>query len=205
MVSLDTPRRGRRRLRVLADGARAASPSIADTGWAALTALLLVLAFPDFDLWPLAWVGLVPLLLAVARRPRPAQAFVMGWVSGTLFFYGTCYWLTYPMIHYADIPAWLAYPLLLPAPLCAGLFPALCMFALARLVSRLGARALLFAPFLWAALEWARLGVIGQLWNAIGYSQAYEPTLIGAARFGGVYAISFLIVTVNAALAYALL
>ncbi|MGB8509081.1 MAG: apolipoprotein N-acyltransferase, partial [Pyrinomonadaceae bacterium] len=41
--------------------------------------------------------------------------------------------------------------------------------------------------------------------NAIGYSQAYEPTLIGAARFGGVYAISFLIVTVNAALAYALL
>jgi apolipoprotein N-acyltransferase len=42
----------------------------------------------------------------------------------------------------------------------------------------------------------------GQLWNALGYSQAYHPSLIQLARFGGVYAVSFLIVIVNAAVAY---
>jgi len=34
-------------------------------------------------------------------------------VVGTIFFYGTCWWLTYPMIRYAHIRAWLAYPLFL--------------------------------------------------------------------------------------------
>ena len=57
---------------------------------------------------------------------------------------------------------------------------------------------------LWITFEWARLSVTGQLWNAIGYSQAFHPTLIQVARFGGVYAVSFLIVSVNAAVAYAL-
>ncbi len=173
-------------------------------GWATLSAILLILAFPDFGWWPLAWVGLTPLLLAVARSPRAPQSFLMGWVTGTVFFYGSCYWLTYPMIHYADIPVWLAYLLLIPAPLIAGLFPALCTCALARLIARFGARALFFAPPLWVTLEWARLGVIGQLWNAIGYSQADMPALIQVARFGGVYAVGFLIVAVNAAIAFAL-
>jgi apolipoprotein N-acyltransferase len=63
---------------------------------------------------------------------------------------------------------------------------------------------LFVAPLMWAALEWARLGVTGQLWNAIGYSQAYHPALIQAARWGGVYMVGFLIVTVNAAIAYLL-
>lgn len=170
-----------------------------------LSALLLVLAFPDFDLGPLAWFGLVPLFFVVARRPLPRQAFLLGWLTGTLFFYSSCYWLTYPMIHYGGIPAWLAYPLLLPAPLIAGLFPAACTLALARLCRRWGATALCVAPFLWVSLEWARLGAIGQLWNAVGYSQAYTPALIQAARFGGVYAVSFLVLTVNAAITYALL
>jgi apolipoprotein N-acyltransferase len=205
VVSLDAPARGARRLRRLGPLARAASPTLAEAGSASLSALLLVLAFPDFDLWPLAWVALAPLLFAVARRPRAPQAFLLGWLTGTLFFYISCSWLTYPMIHYGGIPAWLAYPLLLPAPLAAGLFPAACTLALARLCRRWGARALFFAPFLWAAMEWARLGAIGQLWNAVGYSQAYVPALIQVARFGGIYAASFLVVAINSAVAYALL
>src|SRR5689334_13676873 len=67
---------------------------------AAITALLLILSFPNFNVPLLAWVALVPLLVAIARRPRPGGALILGWVSGTLFFYFTCYWLTYSMIHY---------------------------------------------------------------------------------------------------------
>lgn len=180
-------------------------PTLAETSLATLSAALLVLAFPDFDLWPLAWVGLVPLLFAITRRTHAPRAFLLGWLTGTLFFYASCHWLTYPMIHYAGIPAWLAYPLLLPGALAVGFFPALCAAALARLYMRWGARALFIAPALWASLEWARLGVTGQLWNAVGYSQAFVPQFIQSARFGGVYAVGFLVVSFNAALAYTLL
>jgi apolipoprotein N-acyltransferase len=191
-----------RRLRARA---RACAPTRVEAALAVLSAALLVLSFPDFELWLLAWVGLVPLFLAIAQRPRRGRAFLLGWITGTLFFYGSCYWLTHAMIRYGGIPAWLAYLLIIIPTVIAGLFPALCSMVLGRVVARWGTRALFFAPLLWVAFEWARLGVIGQLWNAIGYSQAYVPTLIQAARWGGVYAVGFLIVMVNAALAYALL
>ncbi|HEX8560892.1 MAG TPA: apolipoprotein N-acyltransferase [Pyrinomonadaceae bacterium] len=180
-------------------------PTLAEAFCAAASALTLLLAFPDFDLWPLAWVALVPLLVTVARRPRLAPSFASGWITGTLFFYASCHWLTYPMIRYAELPAPLAHVLLAPVAAAGGLFVGLFALAQARLCSRFGARALFLAPAVWAACEWARLGFIGQLWNAVGYSQAFQPALIQAARFGGVYAVSFLVVAVNAALAYALL
>jgi apolipoprotein N-acyltransferase len=199
-VSLDAPihegmlARLRRR-------ARSAAPARAEVALALLSAALLVFSFPDFNLWPLAWVGLVPLFVAVARRPGRGRAFLLGWMTGTLFFYGSCYWLTYSMIRYGGIPTWMAYLLLVPGPVIAGLFPALCSMGVARAVARWGGRALFVAPLIWVALEWARLGLIGQLWNAIGYSQAYAAPLIQAARWGGVYLVGFLVVLVNAAVA----
>jgi apolipoprotein N-acyltransferase len=122
----------------------------------------------------------------------------------TVFFFGSCYWLTYAMVRYGGIPVWIAYPLLIPGAMVLGLFPALCCLLLARLVVRRGAWAILLAPPIWAALEWARLGVTGQLWNAAGYSQAYVTPLIQSASWGGVYSVSFLIVAVNAAISFAL-
>lgn len=183
----------------------ASIPTRVEATLAVLAAALLVFSFPDFNLWPLAWVGLVPLLLAIARRPARGRAFLLGWIMGTLFFYGSCYWLTHAMIRYGGIPTGIAYLLIIPPTIIAGLFPAICSMALARIIARWGARALFIAPFLWVTFEWARLGIIGQLWNAIGYSQAYVLPLIQTARWGGVYAVGFLILMVNAALAYALL
>jgi apolipoprotein N-acyltransferase len=204
-VKADAAGGARRRLRLIPARAGAAVPTLAEAFCAASSALLLLFAFPDFGVWPLAWVALVPLLYQIARSPRRAPSFVSGWIAGTLFFYTSCHWLIYPMIHYAGLPAPLAYVLLLPAAAAGGLFPGLFALGLARLCARLGTAALFLAPAVWAACEWARLGAIGQLWNAVGYSQAFRPNLIQAARFGGVYAVSFLVLAVNAALAYALL
>jgi apolipoprotein N-acyltransferase len=170
-----------------------------------LSAALLVFSFPDFELWPLAWIALAPLFLAIAKRPERGRAFLLGWITGTLFFYGSCYWLTHAMIRYGGIPTGIAYLLLIPPTVIAGLFPATCSMLLARVISRWGKLALFLAPLLWVTFEWARLGIIGQLWNAIGYSQAYITPLIQTARWGGVYMVGFLIVVVNAAIAYALL
>ena len=39
---------------------------------AVLSAVLLILAFPDFEFWFLAWFGLVPLFLAIEREKESA-------------------------------------------------------------------------------------------------------------------------------------
>src|SRR5712692_4448862 len=183
---------------------RASFPTLAEASLATGSALLLVLSFPDFDLWWLAWFGLVPLLVVVTRTTKAGRAFLLGWLWGVIFFYGTCWWLTYPMVRYAHIGAALAYVLLLLPVIFVALFPALFCAALVRLVSRFGPAALLAAPFLWVSLEFGRYAVTGQMWNAIGYSQAFHPVLIQSARWGGVYAISFLVASANAAIALAL-
>ncbi|MEP6820130.1 MAG: apolipoprotein N-acyltransferase [bacterium] len=184
---------------------RSEAPSLADCGVALISAALLIVSFPDFNLWPLAWIALVPLLLVVARRPRPLRCFYLGWLFGTVFFYGSCYWLTYSMIHTGGISPWLAFPLLVPGAILVGIFPAVFVVLLTRAIRSWGTAALFLAPLLWPASEWGRLEITGQLWNAIGYSQAYHPLLIQSARWGGVYAVGFLIMLTNAALVFALL
>ncbi|HEY0727035.1 MAG TPA: apolipoprotein N-acyltransferase [Pyrinomonadaceae bacterium] len=166
---------------------------------AAMTALLLILSFPEFEFSIFAWVALAPLLFVIARRPQPFPAFILGWSAGTAFFYSSCYWLTYSMIHYGGVPTIVAYLLLLPAAIVVGVFPGLFALLFALSVKTWGHLGLLLAPVFWTALEWLRLVITGQLWNALGYSQAFHPTFIQPAKWGGVYAVSFLIVTVNAA------
>ena len=184
---------------------RASVPTLAEASLAIASAILLVLPFPDFDLWWFAWIGMVPLLVVVTRTPKAGRAFLLGWLWGVIFFYGSCWWLTYPMIHYARIAVPLAYVLLLLPVTLVALFPALFCALIARVVARFGPGALFAAPFLWVSVELGRYAVTGQLWNAIGYSQAFHPLLIQSARWGGVYAVGFLILLSNAALASLLL
>src|SRR6185369_2797412 len=170
-------------------------------GAAATSALLLILSFPNFEFYLLAWIGLVPLLVVIARRPSKLRAFILGWAVGSVFFYVTCYWLTYSMIHYGGLPTLLAYLLLIPGALVVGVFHGLFALLIALMIQKWGRLAILLAPLFWTALEWVRLEVTGQLWNALGYSQAYHPWMIQPATWGGVYAVSFLIVTINSIVA----
>lgn len=172
-----------------------------DWGAAAATTLLLILSFPNFEYYLLAWIALVPLLVAIARRPSPRRAFILGWAVGSIFFYVTCYWLTYSMIHYGGLPTALAYLLLIPGALVIGVFHGVFALLVALVIRRWGRRAVLLSPLFWTALEWVRLEVTGQLWNAFGYSQAFHPLVIEPATWGGVYAVTFLLVAINATFA----
>lgn len=170
------------------------------------SAILLILAFPDFELWVLAWFALVPLLIAVERnKSSAAKAFWLGLLSGTLFFYGSCWWLTYAPINYGGIPSPIVFFLLFPATLGAGVFFATFAAILARLMSKFGHSAFLLAPFVWAACEFLRLVITGNAWNGLGYSQAFQTNFISLAQYGGVFIIGFIIVIINAALANLLL
>jgi apolipoprotein N-acyltransferase len=159
-------------------------PSRVEWALAALTTGFLILSFPNFESWVLAWIALVPLLVAIARRPSPGRALILGWATGTVFFYITCHWLTYSMIHYGGLPAVLAYLLLIPGAVVIGIFPGIFAALMALAIRQWGHMALLLAPVSWPALEWTRLGVTGQLWNALGYSQAYHSMLITPANWG---------------------
>ena len=93
---------------------------------AAVSAILLVLAFPDFEFWLLAWFALIPLFIAVEREKESwVKSFLVGWTFGTVFFFGSCWWLTHAPITYAGFPFVLAYFLMLVASLAVGFFPAL--------------------------------------------------------------------------------
>src|ERR1051325_7783208 len=83
---------------------RVEAPSSVEWIGALITTLLLVTSFPNFNLPLLAWIALAPLLLVVARRPRGFSALVLGWFTGALFFYLTCYWLQSLRFHYGGLP-----------------------------------------------------------------------------------------------------
>ncbi len=178
--------------------AKAKLPSSANTILAALSAIVLILAFPDFDLWFSAWFALVPLFFAVEREKQSiVKSFVLGWIFGTSFFFGSCWWLTFAPITYGGVPTAIAYLLLLGAALVAGLFPAIFGAIFSLLLKRFGSGAILSAPFLWTATEFLRFWITGNNWNAIAYSQAFRLSTIQFASIGGVYFIGFLVVLLN--------
>lgn len=168
-----------------------------------LAAILLVLAFPDFDLWFLAGFAMIPLLYAVEREKESvAKSFLIGWLFGTLFFTGSCWWLTFSLVTYGGIPTVIAYILLLGATAMVGVFPALFAASLALILRKFGSRAILTAPFIWTATEFLRFYLTGNHWNAIGYSQAFSRVFNGLVPIGGVYLVGFFLVALNAAIVF---
>ena len=166
---------------------------------AVLSALLLFLSFPNLNLFPLAWVALVPFFSALTGATSWKSAFWMGYLTGFLFFAGLlpAILLLYP---YANIFATLAGYLLLVGytALYFAVFAVLMRFV-PRRSSILFA---LSAACIWTALEWVRSWVItGFPWGSIGYSQWNNLPGIQIASLVGVHGISFVIVLFNASLA----
>src|SRR5215468_5065045 len=177
-------------------------PSRWEAVMALWSAISLILAFPNFEFWWLAWIGLVPLLFAVATTSRNRAAFGLGLLWGLIFFYGTCWWLTYPMIHYGGVSSWLAYPLLLLPVILVSIFPALACACVSFVVKRFGAAAIFTAPIIWVAFDWLRGALTGMDWNALGYSQAFHSSVIQSAQLGGISAVTFLLLVSNATIAF---
>jgi len=173
---------------------------------AAASGLLYFAAFPPLDLGALAFVALVPLLLAL-RGASGGRAFLLGWLTGSL---GICL-LVSDSIYAAAARyfgggslALATFALLLPQVLGALWFG---VFAwLARGWER---RAPAVAPLLpasaWVACELARswLGW-GSPWVLLGHSQHERLWLVQIADLGGVLAVSFVVAVVNGAFAAAI-
>ena len=179
------------------------APFISNLSLAIFSGLLLVFAFPDWNLWSLGWVGAAPLIMAVVREQRFWRSVVLGTVTGTIFYLGSSYWITYSMHNYGGISIWVCYLIAIIFAAVLGLFTGLFAGTLGIAVKRFGGWWMLSAPALWAASEWLRLELTGMGWNPLGYSQAFQPAVIQIARFGGVYLVSAVMVAASTALVFA--
>ena len=168
---------------------------------AALTGLLLAAAFPPLEWAGVAWVALVPLMLAVWNVP-PRRALALGLLGGAAFWIPSISWLRYVTI---------------PGAVGLALYCAVYVMFFAWFFSswcrRMGVECwwknlglILLTASAWVALEYIRSVLFtGFSWNPLGATQYRNIYLIQAARWGGVNVVSALIVVVNTAIALTLM
>ncbi|MDM8550397.1 apolipoprotein N-acyltransferase [Desulfobacterales bacterium HSG2] len=160
---------------------------------------LLILASPDFDLFPLAFIGLIPLYLSI-RDARPLQAAAMGWLMGFVFIFGGSLWWVPLLENFANLPRLSSIGLTIA--ICA--YQALTYLLWGGICSLLARRCrlnwLIIAPFCIVIAETA-IPFIFKTYLAITVWRAWP--LIQIAEIGGPPAVSALIVSGNLIIAEA--
>lgn len=180
--------------RVPVAGRAAAVAAVVLSGW------LYARCFPvASDRW-LAWVALVPFLVAV-RTGSAARALGLGFVVMLVLAYGVNDWFPRAVATYYLQPAWVGFAFFLGVTALTAA-PATMIFAL--WYRRTPGPAVLLpvtAAAAWVAGELLRTRLLGDPWVLFGYSQVGVDALVQVADLGGVYAVSFVLVAVNVAVA----
>jgi apolipoprotein N-acyltransferase len=149
-------------------------------------AVLLALPFFDGNLWPLSWIGFLPLFLLLEDK-NPIKAFGWCYLFGLIFFISVLYWL----IHVTML-GWIILSIILA--LYFGLFGS--VVSLSKKIKDV--YLVLFFPCSWVCLEFLRGSLFtGFPWALMGYSQYKNLLIIQIADITGVYGISFLVLLTN--------
>jgi len=182
-------------------------------GAAVMTGVLLAAAFPPASQPEAAWFALVPLLV-LCRYLRPGQAFRWGFLAAVIYWLASLAWLlrlgatgtVWPLAALG----WMA--LSAYAALYIALFALCASFLLAWRDQggesgdwgyRLRGLALMaILPLVWVGFEKLRaVFLTGFPWNLLGVSQFRNLAVIQIAEWGGVYAVSAVLLVMNVALA----
>jgi len=167
---------------------------------AALAGVLYWAAQPPLALGSLAFLALVPLLLAV-RGAGPWRALALGWLAGTI----ACNGLTSASIHaalvHAGHPGWLAALEAMVIPqLCGALyFAAFAAYAAILEQRRPGtAWRIVLLPAAWVACELARSRIgNGMPWVLLAHAEVDRPWLLQVADVAGASGVTFVVAMVN--------
>jgi len=182
--------------------ASAATPSEAPalpTLWAVAAAVLCgvcyFLAFPGIDIWPLGFVALIPLRLALLGQ-TPKRAFWLGWLSGLTMITLGFYWMVDMMRQFSGFST----------PICALLLLIVNAFQ----AGRMGLFAWLFvrgerrfpAGIVWlCALVTSELVFPVLFFWSFGAVVHGQPAFTQLAEIGGIYAIALVMAAANFGLA----
>src|SRR5262249_52409130 len=101
------------------------APFVSNLLLAFFSGVLMICAFPEWNWWSLGWVGTAPLLMAIIRERRFRGGVALGWTTGTVFYLGSSYWVTYSIHHYGEISLWASYLIALVFAVLLGSFTAL--------------------------------------------------------------------------------
>jgi len=151
-----------------------------------LSVVLLVISFPPFDCWWVAYFALVPWAIAIAGGTSRKLTIGLGWGTGLIFWAASLYWLILPtVVGYIASVVYLSMYWLLAS----------------LLVGRATRRSWpmwLTLPILWVALEYAQAHVLGGFsWFYLAQSQYARAWLIQIADVTGQYGVTFFVAMVN--------
>ena len=171
-------------------------------GGAAISGLLLVLLFPPFGLHWLAAVALTPLLYALAHEPFGKSRFLLGWISGFIFWISVCWWIQFTLLHYGGLNL----PLSVLALVLFAAVKALQSGVFALLAGPMLERpwGLVAIPALWAGLERTH-APLGFTWLQLGNAGIDMGLPLRLAPITGVYGLSFVFAALGCGLTFVLL
>lgn len=188
-----------------------------------LSGVLLILAYPPYDLEFLIWIALIPLFWFLAlKQTSPKNALIGGSLTGVLFFGKLFGWLfaTYPF-EWLEITTGMGTALVfiflivlyIIQTVFLGLFFGIFAWGIKKMVKKmvkLSFAIFLLIPALWIVLEYLRAWGFGVLWlgkesllgphwtiGNLAYTLHNASPLIQLADIIGIYGISFLIVFIN--------
>jgi len=165
-----------------------------------LSGILLIFSFPNFDLEFLAWFALVPLFYSINGKGL-YHSFKLGFFTGLVSFLGILYWIIVAVHTYGNVSFILSGLILLLLVTYLSLFTGAFTFLTRLIQTRSGIQTILFTPILWVALEYLRSFLLtGFPWAYLGHTQYLNLPFIQMADITGVYGLSFVILSVNAAL-----
>ena len=146
----------------------------------------------------LAWVGLVPALLALQAATGPGEAALLGLVAGASAFYAAIYWVSHAMTAFGGLSTGVAFVGLSALVLYMAAHWALAFWVSFTVGRRTGIPQWVNVPPIWVATELLRNYLFtGFPWANLGYTQARNAPVAQLAALGGVYALAGLVVLVN--------
>jgi apolipoprotein N-acyltransferase len=172
-------------------------PRVAKTAACVAAGTLLFLSCAHFDIWPLTWFAVVPLIV-VALHPSTTRPAYYGFVCGLFANGGGFYWIVPFLQRFGHLPLIAAVPIFL----LLVSYQAITFTAFAWCVRRLHERfpdagITFIAPTIYVTLELVVPFVFP--WY-LAITQAWVPAAIQVADLTGPLGVSFLIVLTNAAL-----
>jgi apolipoprotein N-acyltransferase len=172
----------------------------------ALSGGLLVLSLPKPDLYPLAWIALIPWLYVVASGKALRPTLAASYAAGLIFFAGTFYWISETMVIYGGLSIPLGIGVGALFVITYALYFVLFGLGLYYAGKQLGTLGLLLAAPLWVTVELLRAILFsGFPWMLSGYALVPYTGILQLVTWTGIYGLSFLATAVNSIIVYGVL
>ena len=177
--------------------------------------MLLALSFPKYGHPAVAFIALVPWLIALSGwngrgvaipGVSTRRGFVLGLIAGFVHFAGTVYWTGATVSTFGGLPVIVAVIVAALLALYMATYIAVAGAIIAMLTRRFGLGGLCLAPAAWVAMEYLR-GVIfgGFPWIPLGNTMVTLLPIAQLASAAGVYGLSLFVAFVNLGFAVAAL